>query len=265
MTLRLAHEDGDRVLVSGPPVVHLAGLHPGGLEMSPHPHLILHETMLSSAVSESRVPMNVDRSDMDSSWSPDAAMDNDRLVRAIQDGDREAERAFAARYLRPVKAMLLARSRNPDLAADLLQDVMIDAICALRRGQLREPQKLSSFVIGIARNRLNNHYRSTVRQPESLEFPDLLPDSSSHAQKLEEQERENLAMNAISSLDPLDKKILQMTLIDGLKPGIIAQRLSLNPDVVRQRKLRATRRVIDFVRRQSQTESSNHIVVGKVT
>jgi DNA-directed RNA polymerase specialized sigma24 family protein len=82
---------------------------------------------------------------------------------------------------------------------------------------------------------------------------------------VEEQERENLAMSAISSLDPLDRSILQMTLVDGLKPGVIAQRLRLNPDVVRQRKLRATRRVIDFVRRQSQNDLSDHIVVGKVT
>jgi RNA polymerase sigma-70 factor (ECF subfamily) len=192
-------------------------------------------------------------------------MDNDRLVQAIQDGDREAEHAFVGRYMRPVKAMLLARSRNLDLAADVLQDVMMDAISALRRGQLREPAKLSSFVIGIARNRLNNHYRSSVRQPESLEFPDLLPDFSSNAEKLEAHERETLAMDAISSLDPLDKTILQMTLVDGLKPGVIAQRLGLNPDVVRQRKLRATRRVIEFVRRQSQSENSHHHVVGKVT
>ncbi|MGA2650771.1 MAG: sigma-70 family RNA polymerase sigma factor [Terracidiphilus sp.] len=209
--------------------------------------------------------MSVNCSDIPGSWTPDAAMDNDRLVRAIQEGDSEAEHAFVGRYLRPVKAMLLARSRNPDLAADVLQDVMMDAICALRRGQLREPSKLSSFVIGIARNRLNNHFRNSVRQPESLEFPDLLPDSSLSAEKREEQERENLAMEAISSLDELDKSILQMTLVDGLKPGIIAQRLRLNPDVVRQRKLRATRRVIDFVRRQSQSENLHHNVVGKVT
>ena len=209
--------------------------------------------------------MSVECSDIPGSWTPDSAMDNDRLVRAIQEGDREAEHAFVGRYMRPVKAMLLARSRNPDLASDLLQDVMMDAIGALRRGQLREPAKLSSFVVGIARNRLNNHFRSSVRQPESLEFPDMLPDLSLNAEKVEAQERETLAMDAISSLEPLDKQILQMTLVDGLKPGVIAQRLSLNPDVVRQRKLRATRRVIDFVRRQSQSENSHHSVVGKVT
>ena len=209
--------------------------------------------------------MSIDDSGKPGSLIQEAGQENERLVRAILDGDREAEQTFAARYLRPVKAMLLARTRNPDVAADLLQEVMIEAICALRRGQLREPAKLSSFVIAIARNRLNNHFRSSARTPESLEFPENLPDLSSDTIRMEEQERENLAMSAISSLDPLDRSILQMTLVDGLKPGVIAQRLQLNPDVVRQRKLRATRRVIDFVRRQSQNDLSDHIVVGKVT
>lgn len=209
--------------------------------------------------------MSAEPIDKPGSLTQETAQENERLVQAIVDGDREAEQAFAARYLRPVKAMLLARSRNADTTADLVQDVMIEAICALRRGQLREPAKLSSFVIAIARNRLNNYYRSSTRNPEPLEFPDNLPDLNSSEDKVEEQERENLAMEAISSLEPLDKTILQMTLVDGLKPGIIAQRLGLNPDVVRQRKLRATRRVIDFVRRQSQTGTSDHTVVGKVT
>jgi RNA polymerase sigma factor (sigma-70 family) len=200
-----------------------------------------------------------------SSLAQEAAQENERLVRAIVDGDREAEHAFAQRYLRPVKAMLLARSRNPDLTADLVQEVMIEAICALRRGQLREPAKLSSFVIAIARNLLNSHFRGEVRRPESLELPDDLPDLSSQSNGVEELEREQLAMSAIASLEPLDRSILQMTLIDGLKPGVIAVKLRMSPDVVRQRKLRATRRVIEFVQRKSQTISFSHTVKGERT
>jgi RNA polymerase sigma factor (sigma-70 family) len=209
--------------------------------------------------------MNGDHSIGPSSWTQAAAQENKRLVVAILGGDRDAEREFAERYMRPVKAMLMARSRNPDLTADLLQDVMIEAICALRRGQLREPEKLSSFVIAIARNVLNNHFRSAVRRPESLELPDDLPDLGSNAGQLEDQERKTLALSAISSLEPLDKTILQMTLVDGLKPGVIAERLRLSPDVVRQRKLRATRRVIDFVRNQSQNASSVHLITRERT
>jgi RNA polymerase sigma-70 factor (ECF subfamily) len=209
--------------------------------------------------------MNGDHSTGPNQLSQEAAQENERLVRAILGGDRDAEREFAQRYMRPVKAMLMARSRNPDLTADLLQDVMIEAICALRRGQLREPEKLSSFVIAIARNVLNNHFRSAVRRPESLELPDDLPDLGSSAGQLEDQERETMALNAISSLEPLDRTILQMTLVDGLKPGVIAERLHLSPDVVRQRKLRATRRVIDFVRSQSQNASSVHLITRERT
>jgi RNA polymerase sigma factor (sigma-70 family) len=220
-------------------------------------------TPLPLGLSEER--MTVDHSDIPGSSTQDAAQENEQLVRAIVDGDTEAERVFALRYLRPVRAMLLARSRNPDLTGDLLQDSMIEAICALRRGQLREPAKLTQFVLAITRNVLNNHFRSAVRRPESLELPDNLPDLTTATNQVEDQEREALAMHAIASLDPVDKTILQMTLVDGLKPGVIAERMRLSPDVVRQRKLRATRRVIDFVRRQSQTESSGHSIAGKVT
>lgn len=209
--------------------------------------------------------MNGDHSTGPNPLTQDAAKENERLVGAILGGDRDAERDFALRFMRPVKAMLLARSRNPDLTADLLQDVMIEAICALRRGQLREPEKLSSFVIAIARNVLNNHFRSAVRRPESLELPEDLPDLSSSLNRQEDQERETMALDAISSLEPLDRNILQMTLVDGLKPGVIAERLRLSPDVVRQRKLRATRRVIDFVRSQSQNVSSVHLITGQRT
>jgi RNA polymerase sigma factor (sigma-70 family) len=209
--------------------------------------------------------MNGDYSTGLNPLTQEAAQESKRLVGAILGGDRDAEREFAQRYMRPVKAMLMARSRNPDLTADLLQDVMIEAICALRRGQLREPEKLSSFVIAIARNVLNNHFRSAVRRPESLELPDDLPDLGSSAGQLEDQERESLALSAISSLETLDKTILQMTLVDGLKPGVIAERLRLSPDVVRQRKLRATRRVIEFVRSQSQNASSVHLITRERT
>ena len=89
------------------------------------------------------------------------------LVLAIVAGDRQAERDFAVSYLPKVRTMLVARSRNRDLADDLAQEVMIEAICALRRGQLREPSKLTPFVLAIARNVLNSHYRGAARQPES--------------------------------------------------------------------------------------------------
>ena len=189
--------------------------------------------------------------------------DSARLVEAIAAGDRDAEREFVERFHPRVRAMLLARTRNADAAADLVQDVLMEAICALRRGQLREASKLTPFVLGIARNLLKGHYRGQARQPEPLEFPDMLPDLSPSPVSFEER-REDAAMQAIASLEVLDRTILHLTLVDGMKPGAIAERLSLSSDVVRQRKLRATRRVIDLVRGSpSQKASSMHMMARR--
>jgi RNA polymerase sigma factor (sigma-70 family) len=192
-----------------------------------------------------------------------AARVHAQLVAAIAAGDRNAEREFVDLYLPRVRAMLVARLRNVDLAADLVQDAMIEAVCALRRGQVREPAKLPSFVLAVARNVLNSHYRGTTRNPEHLDFPDEIPDPSSLTEKSEDGDRERQALAAIEALETTDRKILQMTLVDGLKPGAIAKQLGLNPDVVRQRKLRATRRVMEFVTDRSQNSLGIHLVSGQ--
>lgn len=185
-----------------------------------------------------------------------------RLAKAIAAGDSEAEREFVARYTRPLRHMLLARVRDADLAADLKQDILIEAICALRRGQLLDLEKLTPFVLGIARNCVNGHFRSQRRAP-SVELPDDLADLSRHAEAAEDHDRENRAMRAIQTLEPTDRMILQLTLVDGLKPGVIAEKLRLNPEVVRQRKLRATRRVIEFIRTESQNRPPIHFSAGR--
>src|SRR5581483_995760 len=131
----------------------------------------------------------------------------------------------------------------------------------LRRGQIQDPEKLSQFVLGIARNCLNNYFRSS-RRVVSVDLPDELPDLSDHAERREQLEQEQSALQAIESLDRLDRVILQMTLVDGLKPGVIADNLRLNPDMVRQRKLRATRRVTEFLRGRSQKSPPGHIQAG---
>jgi RNA polymerase sigma factor (sigma-70 family) len=208
--------------------------------------------------------MSPDPSDADPTSTPPQAFQHSAgLVQAIAAGDRLAEQAFVDRYMPPVRAMLLARSRNPDLALDLRQDVMIEALCALRAGRLNDPEKLTQFVIGIARNLLNNHFRSH-RRTEPIEAPEDLPDLSCATLAVEDEERSQRALHAISSLDRVDRDILLLTLVEGLKPGAIAERLGLSNDVVRQRKQRATRRVIELVRPPSQNPPDRHIIVGRV-
>jgi RNA polymerase sigma factor (sigma-70 family) len=203
--------------------------------------------------------MNFGSSQSEGSMVPPAMEENEDIVAGIARGDREAERALVSRYMRPIRALLLARTRNPDLAADLAQDVMVEALCALRRDNLRDTAKLGAFLSGIARNVAKSHFRSVVRRPAHVALPENLPDLHVAPDFAEERDQSNRAMAAIQTLDAVDRSILQMTLVDGLKPGAIARHLALSSDVVRQRKIRATRRVTEIVRGLSQKLSSSDI------
>lgn len=191
-----------------------------------------------------------------------AALSDARLVALIAEGNRDAEHEFVARYQPRVRAMLLARSQNPDLTEDLAQDVLLAGICALRDGHLRETSKLSGFVLSIARNKLNEYFRNSARSPAQLEDPGELPDWNRPTDEANEHKQEAMALMAIQSLEVTDRLILQMTLVEGLKPGVIAQQLAMKPDLVRQRKLRATRQVIKYIENLSQNDSQATNVVG---
>lgn len=62
-------------------------------------------------------------------------------------------------------------------------------------------------------------------------------------------------------LDPTDRTILLRTLLEGLKPGEIARDLGVSSEVVRTRKSRALKKVIEHVERLSQIGIVRHSVV----
>ncbi len=165
------------------------------------------------------------------------------MLEGILNGERTAEESFARHFHPRLLAMCRVRLRDDALAQDLAQDSLLASLEALRKGSLRDPEKLAAFVHGVARNTINNYFRRRQAQPDQEELRDemrvaVMPNP-------EETGRRAAVEREIAALDPLDRRILQMTLVGGLKPGEIASRLNLSGDVVRQRKLRATRRIAE--------------------
>jgi len=170
----------------------------------------------------------------------------------IERGDRSAEDVFAKHFSRSVFALALARLRNEDLARDMAQEILISVIVALRAGRVREAGKLTGFVLATARNRIANHYRQESRKPameeatESIAAP-LVED------RLEAEQRRELLSKAMERLDPLDREILRMNLVESIRPEEIGARSGLSAETVRQRKSRALRKLGEWMERfQSQ-------------
>lgn len=95
------------------------------------------------------------------------------LVSRIRSGDRRAESELVERYSRGLLFFLRRTTRSPTLSDDLHQETFRIALERLRRDGLGEPEKLSSFLLGTARNLFLGDYRKRARRGEDVdtEFP----------------------------------------------------------------------------------------------
>jgi RNA polymerase sigma-70 factor (ECF subfamily) len=74
------------------------------------------------------------------------------LVARIRGGDRAAEAELVARFSRGLLLLLRRLARDPALADDLHQETLALVLEKIRRGEVREPERLAGFLRSTARN-----------------------------------------------------------------------------------------------------------------
>ena len=85
------------------------------------------------------------------------------LVRRIQAGEGQAEEELVRRYSRGV-SIIIRRVRSDSFHTDdLCQETFRLALTKIRRGDLREPEKLSGFICSLARNLAIESFRQSTR------------------------------------------------------------------------------------------------------
>ncbi len=71
-----------------------------------------------------------------------------------------------------LRALILRRVRDPEIAADILQDAAVTTLEKLRSGEIAHPEKLGGYLYRVALNHLRNHRRkdrTAVSSPEGLD------------------------------------------------------------------------------------------------
>ena len=84
------------------------------------------------------------------------------LVRRIRAGDGDAESELVSRYGRGVGMLIRRSSRDASVVDDLYQQTFQVALEKIRRGDVREPEKLSGFIVSLARNLVIDHFRKAA-------------------------------------------------------------------------------------------------------
>lgn len=169
---------------------------------------------------------------------PGEVKDDVLLAQRIRTGDPEAENALFLQFAGHVRAMALMRTRDREAAREIVDDVIMAVVVALRRGSVVDTKRIAAFVHGTAVNVINNYRRNRRRGPALLSLDDERVEVPCTDGNLRAIDIEALRLH-ITRLSAVDRMVLALSLVEGLTPGQIARRLGLSAEVARQRKRRA--------------------------
>ncbi len=170
------------------------------------------------------------------------------LARRIAAGADEAKEAEAELYRRLApRVRLYGRKhlRDDHAAADLAQQVLLMTIQKLRAGELREPERVVSFVFGMCRMVAMDLRRGRLRRERLLEQygEDLTIADASVAPQLD---RDRLA-SCLDRVTERERSVVLMTFYEDRQADEVAGLLGLTAGNVRVIRHRALGRLRDCV------------------
>ena len=157
--------------------------------------------------------------------------DADLVARIGSGSDSEAEAALFQRMAPRIRLYGLRHLRNAHAAEDLVQQVILTALEALRAGRLREPEKLASFVLGMCRMTVLDLRRGARRREQLLErFGADLPASDLSSPPRLDHER---LSRCVQGLKERERTVVVMTFYDERTGGDVAGSLGISEANVR--------------------------------
>ncbi len=149
-----------------------------------------------------------------------------------------------------LRALILRRVRDPEIAADILQDAAVTTLQKLRSGEIAQPENLGGYLYRVALNHLRNHRRKDRSAVSSADELDELASDEN------EEDWGNIggrqwATAARRMLDELpvarDRDILIRFYLDDEDKESICSQLQLSEDHFNRVIFRARNRFREFI------------------
>ncbi len=169
---------------------------------------------------------------------PVAVSKDAELVRESLTGNREAFGQIVARYQSLVCSLAFSATGNLSQSEDLAQDTFVTAWRQLR--DLREPEKLRSWLCRIARNLTYDALRRQGREPshrgESLEEISETPAPEPQpAEQTISNEEQTILWHSLEKIPEIYREPLVLFYREHQSIEAVAQNLELSEDAVKQR------------------------------
>jgi RNA polymerase sigma-70 factor (ECF subfamily) len=167
------------------------------------------------------------------------------LLPRCQAADQAAIEAVYHLYGDRLYRYLLARTGDPDTAADLSTELfvrMIQHISRFRPDQRRPAASFSGWLYRIAANLLTDHYRSRSRQPEPLPDPLPAPVRTADPQRIAEQHETTAQLAAaLNELSEEQRLVIIAKFAEAMSNAEIAAWLGKSEGAVKSLQHRALR------------------------
>lgn len=165
-------------------------------------------------------------------------MSDAELAALVASKESRAEAQLFMRFAPRIELYGLKHLGDRAAADDLVQQVMLRVLEAVRAGRLEDPSKLTSFVFGTCRN-VTWDLRRAVRREQRLEREATSLDASVGPPALGEQDVTRLFLS-LNTLSERESTIVRMSFFEDRTTDDIAARLGLtatNVRVIRHRAL----------------------------
>ncbi len=166
------------------------------------------------------------------------------LVARAQQGDPQAFALLYRRYLDQVYTFAAHRLESREAAEDATQAIFLKAVASL--SQCRDRERFAGWLFAIARNVINDHYRTRRFVTGPLDDAPEIEDPALSPERLAEQAdaARELAELRERCLDPADRDLLDLRLL-GLNDREIADALGRTHGAVRTAQYRMVQKLRD--------------------
>jgi len=154
------------------------------------------------------------------------------LVRQIAtEADRAAEAELFRRMAPRVRLYGLRHLRDQHAADDLVQQVLITTLEALRAGRLRDPEKIASFMLGTCRMTVLDLRRNAQRKERLLDQfgQDALAPVAAASPQLDQDQ----LANCVQRLKERERAVIVMSFYDEQTGADVARFLGISEPNVR--------------------------------
>lgn len=175
-----------------------------------------------------------------------------RLAAAAQKGDAASYRMLLTELVPVIKRSLNKSLPSPDIADDIVQEVLISVHKALHTYEIDRP--FTPWLMAIVNFRRTDFLRGYYAAQENKQVPldsVEIPDYLNQDDKGEQEEQEAHLRDALNSLPERQKNVVEMLKLEGLSTREVADKTGMSESAIKVTMHRALQKLKEKIKREA--------------